>query len=205
MQEASVGSAAHALQIIRQYALTQDGELKTVTDELEKVLGSEWSIEWTRLIDTAGLEPGEDDVQAALSNVNQKAASFLPISVLREADSSLLSSGESFVSLTHQTHHPSNDTNTTRALTILSAFFVPTVNGFVYLEGHYDDIWLDWLMQRSTVLKKSHSKVWIEPVECEEIGVLLDTPVPSIPPMSWVRVTRGLYLGDVGLMFSREM
>ncbi|KAK7435297.1 hypothetical protein VKT23_019742 [Stygiomarasmius scandens] len=178
--EASVGSAARALQIIRQYALTQDGEPKTVADELEKVLGSEWSVEWTRLIDTAGLEPGEDDVQA---------------SEQRQSESGIVSSDFGVA----------NDTDTARASTILSAFFVPTVNGFVYLEGHYDDIWLDWLMQRSTVLKNSHSKVWIEPVECEEIGVLLDTPVPSIPPMSWVRVTRGLYLGDVGLMFSREM
>ena len=81
--------AAHSLQMIRKYALTQDGEPKTIADELEKVLGTQWSVEWSRLIDVAGLEPGDDDVRAALSAVNLRAAAFLPISVLQEADSPL--------------------------------------------------------------------------------------------------------------------
>ncbi|KAK7441190.1 hypothetical protein VKT23_016671 [Stygiomarasmius scandens] len=42
-----LSSAARALRIIREYALTQDGEPKTVADELERILGVEWSIEWT--------------------------------------------------------------------------------------------------------------------------------------------------------------
>ncbi|KAK7441213.1 hypothetical protein VKT23_016694 [Stygiomarasmius scandens] len=189
--------------MIRQYALTQDGEPKTLADELEKVLRSEWSMEWTRLIDAAGLEPGEDDVQAALNNVNQKAATFLPASVLQEAN--LDTSPIPSASLPSQNHHSDDYSPSVDATTILSAFCVPTVSGFVYLEGHCDTVWLNWLMQHSTVFKKPYSKIWIEPVECREIEVLLDTPVPSIHPMSWVRVKHGLYRHDVGLVFSREM
>ncbi|KAK7448052.1 hypothetical protein VKT23_013809 [Stygiomarasmius scandens] len=203
-----LSSAARALKTIRQYALTQDGEPKTVADELEKVLGSEWSVEWTRLIDAAGLEPGEGDVQAALNNVNQKAAAFLPVLVLQEASLSFSDTPPiPSASLPPQStnHHPGNHSPTVEATTILSAFCVPTVSGFVYLEGHCNAVWLDWFMQRSTVFKKTHSKIWIEPVECEEIGVLLDTPISSIHPMSWVRVKYGLYRHDVGLVLSREM
>ncbi|KAK7441359.1 hypothetical protein VKT23_016606 [Stygiomarasmius scandens] len=168
----------------------QDGEPKVVADELEKILGTEWSIKWTRLIDAAGLEPGDDDIHAALSAVNLRATNFLPTSVLQEADSSSL--------------HPSTSSSASnpvnippvRTSAILSAFSVPTVSGFVYLEGHCDDKWLHWLMQCSTVFKKSDSKIWIEPVECGDIGILLDTPISSIQSMSWVRVKYGLYHGD---------
>ncbi|KAK7433844.1 hypothetical protein VKT23_020513 [Stygiomarasmius scandens] len=185
--------AVRSLQIIRRYALTQDGEPKTIADELEKVLGTEWSVEWSRLIDVAGLEPGDDDVHAALSAVNLRAAAFLPVSVLQEADSPLPST-----SITPN-HTPAGIS------TILSAFSVPTVSGFIYIEGHCDEEWSRWLVQRSTVVKKSHSQIWIEPVECEDIGTLLDTPISSIQPMSWVRVKYGLYRGDVGLALSKQM
>ncbi|KAK7440774.1 hypothetical protein VKT23_016850 [Stygiomarasmius scandens] len=189
--------AARSLQIIRQYALTQDGEPKTIADELEKVLGTQWSVEWSRLIDVAGLEPGDDDVRAALSAVNLRAAAFLPISVLQEADSPLPS--------TSITPNHNNISPPAGISTILSAFSVPTVSGFIYIEGHCDDEWSHWLMQRSTVVKKSPSQIWIEPIECEDIGTLLDTPVSSIQPMSWVRVKYGLYRGDVGLVLSKQM
>ncbi|KAK7442253.1 hypothetical protein VKT23_016223 [Stygiomarasmius scandens] len=195
--------AGRALKTIRQYALTQEGEPKTIADELEKVLGSEWSVEWTRLIDAARMEPGEDDVQAALNNVNQMAAVFLPSSVLKEANSDTLVHS---TSLLPSIRYRNNSSFTPGgASTILSAFSMPTMSGFVYLEGYYDDDWLEWLMQRSMVVKKAHSKIWIEPVECEDVGILLDTPISSIHPMSWVRVKHGLYRGDVGFVTSKEM
>ncbi|KAK7448924.1 hypothetical protein VKT23_013656 [Stygiomarasmius scandens] len=171
-----LSSAARALRIIREYALTQDGEPKTVADELERILGVEWSVEWTRLIDAAGLEPGDNDIHAALTNVDQNAAAFLPISVLQEANCSNTSSPIPSAPLPSNStsHSPDNHPR------ILSAFCVPTVSGFVYLEGQCDDIWIDWFMQRSTIVKTPYSKIWIEPVECEDIGILLDTPVSSI-------------------------
>ncbi|KAK7442247.1 hypothetical protein VKT23_016217 [Stygiomarasmius scandens] len=177
--------AARSLQIIRQYVLTQEGEPKTVADELKKVLGTQLSVEWTRLIDVAGLEPGEDDVHAALNAVNIRAATFLSNSVLQDADSPLPPS-----SLSSVTRDSTQVSPPVRTSSILTAFSVPTVSGFIYLEGHCDDEWLHWLTQRSTVFKKSNSKIGIEPVECRDIGILLDTPISSIQSMSWVRVNQ---------------
>ncbi|KAK7435969.1 hypothetical protein VKT23_019376 [Stygiomarasmius scandens] len=206
--EPPVSSAARALQIIRRYALTQQGEPKTVADDLEKLLGSEWSVEWTRLIDFAGLEPGENDVQAALANVNERAKSFLPTSVIQEADLC-------FVSPTNAhpgpvVHHASDTLDVSSksegGSILRSVFCVPTVNGFVYLEGRYDSHWLHWFARHSAVIKTGQpSKVWIEHVDHEEIGILLDTPAPSILPFSWVRVKKGSYRDDVGLVLSAEM
>ncbi|KAK7436264.1 hypothetical protein VKT23_019228 [Stygiomarasmius scandens] len=195
----TLSPAARSLQIIRQYALMQEGEPKTVTDELKKVLGTELSVEWTRLIDVAGLEPREDDVHAALNTVNVRAATFLPNLVLQDADSPLPPSSSSV------THDSTQVSPPVRTSSILSAFSVPTVSGFIYLEGHCDDEWLHWLMQCSTVFKKANSKIGIEPVECTDIGILLDMPISSIQSMSWVCVKYGLYRGNVGLTISKQM
>ncbi|KAK7464955.1 hypothetical protein VKT23_006163 [Stygiomarasmius scandens] len=161
------------------------------------------SVEWTRIIDVAGLEPGDDDVNAALSAVNAKVSTFLLISVIQEADSS--SFPPSMLPTVSKTPSPDNVSSSVGASTILSAFSVPTISGFIYIEGHCNDKWLHWLMQRSTVVKRSHSQIWIEPVACEDIGILLDTPVSSIQPMSWVRVKYGLYRGDIGLALLKQM
>ncbi|THU96543.1 hypothetical protein K435DRAFT_858404 [Dendrothele bispora CBS 962.96] len=199
-QHPSPSPAARALLLIRQYALTQEGEPKSVADELEILLAAEWSMEWTRLVDAAGLEPGEDDVQAALANVNEKAKAFLPVSVLEEAERVTASSSRESDSVSQ---HPLVEA--VRPPPLLSVFCAPTVHGFVYLEGRCDAIWLHWFTRNSKVVKTRNSKLWIEPVDCEEIGLLLNTPIPSIQPFSWVQVKRGLYRDDVGLTLSTEM
>ncbi|KAK7441219.1 Transcription elongation factor SPT5 [Stygiomarasmius scandens] len=193
-------SAARALQIIREYALSQEGEPKTIADELEKLLGENWSVEWTRLIDVAGLEPGDEDVQVALANVNARAKAFLPVSILEEADRAIDTSAERSNATSTSAHDFTVPGVVDGTISVISAFCVPTVNGFVYLEGHCDATWRRWLGQRPTVVQ-----MWIEPVDCEEIGVLLDTPVPSIQPFSWVRVKKGRYRDDVGLALSTEL
>ncbi|KAK7441167.1 hypothetical protein VKT23_016648 [Stygiomarasmius scandens] len=196
----SLSSAARALQIIREYALSQEGEPKTVADKLEIVLGGNWSVEWTRLIDVAGLEPGDEDVQVALANVNARAKAFLPASILEEADRTINTPAERSNATSTSAHDFAVPGVVDGTISVISAFCVPSVNGFVYLEGNCDATWRRWLGQRSTVVQ-----TWIEPVDCEEIGVLLDTPVPSIQPFSWVRVKRGCYRDDVGLALSTEL
>ncbi|THU82161.1 hypothetical protein K435DRAFT_872606 [Dendrothele bispora CBS 962.96] len=211
----SVAPSARALRIIRRYAITQVGEPKDITDEIERLLGSDFSSDWNRLVDAAGLEPGVEDpvaaAQTALEAVNAKAAQFLPVSILTEADDDSgatgtitntllptlgthLSAPQSTCSLGHST-----------SSTLLSVFTVPTIQGYVYLEGRWDEHGRDWLRHHTAVIKTKATEVFMEPVPSEDIPVLLDTPMPTIQSHSWVQVTRGPYRGDVGFVLSKQM
>ncbi|THU94398.1 hypothetical protein K435DRAFT_798955 [Dendrothele bispora CBS 962.96] len=205
----SSSPAALALRSIRQYALTQIGEPKDMADKIGQLLGPGFTVEWNRLIDAAGLEPGLEDVlaatQDALETINKKAAMFLPRSILAEAEAlASLPDDSTSSSVTPSAPTPISHPGGCHSCTLLSAFTVPTVQGCVYLEGRCDEKVHEWLGNHAAVVKRQ-SRVWMEHMDCREIAVLLDTQPLSLQPCSWVRVTRGLYRGDVGLVVSRQM
>ncbi|THU82141.1 hypothetical protein K435DRAFT_808525 [Dendrothele bispora CBS 962.96] len=105
-----------------------------------------------------------------------------------------------------------------------SAFFVPTVLGFIYLEADLglrpqDTDIINYLRGHKAVYKRpqrtgetsfaqkpwlTKSLVWLERVPCGEIATVLETSTSTIRKYSWVRVTRGEYAGDVGLVWARQ-
>ncbi|THU86822.1 hypothetical protein K435DRAFT_867883 [Dendrothele bispora CBS 962.96] len=210
---AAISPSARALRMIRQYALTQVGEPKELSDSLQSLLGCDFTVEWSHLIDRAGLEPGEEDVLGALAAVNTLAAQSLPAAVVLEADHTQdLSPVVRVGSQSKQSHNFGVEVAqrvVPPARTLLSAFCIPTVNGSVYLEGSYDDALVRFLWHHSGVIKhktsSAHLTPWIEPVPSADVSILLEMPLPSIQPLSWVRITRGQYRDVVGLVQHREM
>ncbi|THU94092.1 hypothetical protein K435DRAFT_860914 [Dendrothele bispora CBS 962.96] len=104
---------------------------------------------------------------------------------------------------------------------IFSAFCVPSVSNSIYLEadlgtrpqetGIVEFLRQNQFVVKSTVLhphhKVSHSlySVMMEPVSSREIAQLLSIQTPDIKVNSWVRVTRGTYCDDGGLVIRREI
>ncbi|KAF5370835.1 hypothetical protein D9758_001848 [Tetrapyrgos nigripes] len=99
---------------------------------------------------------------------------------------------------------------------IRSAFCLPNVSGYLYIEGepgfHPDPDTararplMDFLQSRSIVRRTRGSGLRMQPIEVKEFGELLQWQPPSIEPNTWVRITKkGLYRDDVGLVIRREM
>ncbi|THU78099.1 hypothetical protein K435DRAFT_811849 [Dendrothele bispora CBS 962.96] len=105
---------------------------------------------------------------------------------------------------------------------VLSAFCVPTITGCVYVKADLglrpqDTEFADYLRNHQVVFKRTNqtrtfaSKPWLaksqvclERTPCEEVATLLETPTSIIKPFSWVRITRGEYQGDIGLVLYRQ-
>ncbi|KAK7471979.1 hypothetical protein VKT23_000087 [Stygiomarasmius scandens] len=104
---------------------------------------------------------------------------------------------------------------------LFSAFCIPNVTGAVYLEAYLGENpqntpIIEFLRQHPAVLRVGkvqldrssdlyHQKVWLQSIPTPEVGDLLSLSTPSIDPFTWVKVTRGRYKDDVGLVIRREV
>ncbi|KAK7434494.1 hypothetical protein VKT23_020178 [Stygiomarasmius scandens] len=104
---------------------------------------------------------------------------------------------------------------------LFSAFCVPSVSGAVYLEAYLGENpqntpIIEFLHQHPAVLRVGkvqldrssdlyHQKVWLQSIPTLEVSDLLNLSIPSINPFTWVKVTRGRYKNDVGLVIRREI
>ncbi|THU88154.1 hypothetical protein K435DRAFT_866568 [Dendrothele bispora CBS 962.96] len=172
---------------------------------------------WSIAIGKATLEP-DADVNEALqvlhamkSDLVPSLVSNVPLSLpstsdnLRSAKDTLLSAA---LSVNENSYH------------VFSAFSVPGITGSVYLEAYLgkdpqNARIVQFLRQQPAVTKvgnvrldrqsnKHQQRVWLEPVSPQDVADLLTMAHPSIKPLEWVRVTRGLYKDDVGLVVRRE-
>ncbi|THU84725.1 hypothetical protein K435DRAFT_869993 [Dendrothele bispora CBS 962.96] len=87
---------------------------------------------------------------------------------------------------------------------VYSAFTAPSVLGWIYLEATIDSDFQGWLCKRLDVVHTSTGNVVLEVVEQVEVAQLLSSSCPSIEPFTWIRVTKGLYRHDIGLVLARE-
>ncbi|KAK7434997.1 hypothetical protein VKT23_019903 [Stygiomarasmius scandens] len=107
------------------------------------------------------------------------------------------------------------------AYRLFSAFTVPDVTGAVYLEAclgknPQNTPIIEFLHQHPAVLKVgnvcldqtsnlNHQKVWLQSIPVSEIRDLFNLSPSSISPFTWVKVTRGQYKDDIGLVVRREI
>ncbi|THU93058.1 hypothetical protein K435DRAFT_904735 [Dendrothele bispora CBS 962.96] len=74
-------NVSEALEVIRSYALTQEGEVHEITERVQKVLENDFTFAWCGVIDAATREDPDKDYIATLTRVKDKAAQSLSLSV----------------------------------------------------------------------------------------------------------------------------
>ncbi|THV02104.1 hypothetical protein K435DRAFT_792776 [Dendrothele bispora CBS 962.96] len=70
-----------ALEVIRSYALTQEGEVNEITERVQKILERDFTFAWCGVIDAATREDPNEDDNLTLTRVRDKAAQSLSLSV----------------------------------------------------------------------------------------------------------------------------
>ncbi|THU75590.1 hypothetical protein K435DRAFT_880514 [Dendrothele bispora CBS 962.96] len=74
-------NVSEALEVIRSYALTQEGEVHEITERVQKVLKRDFTFAWCGVIDAATQEDPDEDYNVTLTRVQDKAAQSLSLSV----------------------------------------------------------------------------------------------------------------------------
>ncbi|KAK7461152.1 hypothetical protein VKT23_009079 [Stygiomarasmius scandens] len=184
-----------AIECIREFAESLMLPVDAVVNKLSNVLGQNPLPEiWRNAIDKAITEPDEDTA-AGLSRFNEVVPLLLN---LDDAPKTSI--------LTSMSFNPR----------VLSAFAPPNVVGSVYLEAHLGkapqstDI-VEFLCGHPAVLKtgslgkgQTRRQVWMEPISSLEVAQSLTSVRPEIKPNNWIRVTKGPYIDDIGLVIRRE-
>ncbi|THV02919.1 hypothetical protein K435DRAFT_792153 [Dendrothele bispora CBS 962.96] len=76
----SPSSKLEALRIIREYALTQEGEVFEITDRVQQVLREDFTMMWCSIIDAAAREDPDEDGSTTLARAHDKALQVLSLS-----------------------------------------------------------------------------------------------------------------------------
>ncbi|THU85908.1 hypothetical protein K435DRAFT_868817 [Dendrothele bispora CBS 962.96] len=196
----------------------------TTIPEAEKQIASILDVDpipplWSTAIGKATLEP-DADVNEALqalhamkSDLIPSPASNVPLSSTNNDLLSPTSTAKDTLLSAAWSDHENN-------YHVFSAFSVPGITGSLYLEAYLGKNpqsarIVNFLRQEPAVIKvgnvrldrqsdKHQQQVWLQPVSPRDVADLLTMSHPSIKPLEWVRVTRGLYKGDVGLVVRRE-
>ncbi|THU79958.1 hypothetical protein K435DRAFT_874900 [Dendrothele bispora CBS 962.96] len=178
---------------------------------------------WSTAIGKATLEPDADvneavqALHAMKSDLVPSTASNVPLPPSLPSTSNVLRSDTSTAKDTLLSATWSDIENSYH---VFSAFSVPGITGSVYLEAFLgkdpqNARVVQFLRQHPAVIKvgdvrldrqseKYQQRVWLQPVSPQDVADLLTMSHPSIKPLEWVRVTRGLYKDDVGLVVRRE-
>ncbi|THU86664.1 hypothetical protein K435DRAFT_804912 [Dendrothele bispora CBS 962.96] len=216
-----------AFNIVCQYATDPSGSIPATHAELQRVLGPRYSSVWEQALNAATLSDPEEDPLDALKRVTDMKPHLVPCastaSPAAPSETIHASISESSSSPVLTLALKSNEPEPLPRPSLKSAFSVPTVAGFIYLEAELglhpqDSDLIDSLRDNKLVIKRQEpfhdlktvrqtrrrAQVWLEKVPCEEVAVLLDTRAPSIPMYSWIKFRRGTYKDDVGLVVCRE-
>ncbi|THU96082.1 hypothetical protein K435DRAFT_858918 [Dendrothele bispora CBS 962.96] len=195
-----------------------NASIPAIEAELKNILGSHYTAQWDHALSLGSPQDPDEDPSAAMDRLMTIWEQLVPHP-----------SSASGPSVSHQPTLPSSSP-------LRSAFVVPIVIGFIYLEadlglrpqetdiaeylrGHKAVIKRQRSFYKSKTLRQNQrrnestfaakpwlvkSQVWMERISCEEVATLLSTPTPTIKTYSWVRILRGEYRGDVGLVISRQ-
>ncbi|KAK7438729.1 hypothetical protein VKT23_017859 [Stygiomarasmius scandens] len=185
---------------MRQFAESLTLSVDDAVNELTWILGqSPLPQLWRTAVDKAITEPDEDS-SAGVVRLNE----ILPLLMALDTSHPISS----------PTKYTRSEPITLGEYRVLSAFVAPTVAGSVYLEAHLgrnpqnSDI-VEFLRGHPACIKtgslrkgQTKPRVWLEPISSLDIAALLSSiPVQSnIKPGSWVRVTKGPYTDDIGLV-----
>ncbi|THV01590.1 hypothetical protein K435DRAFT_853605 [Dendrothele bispora CBS 962.96] len=213
-----------AIVILEDFANDKYATLPQVHEELRKIYGSSYDEEmWLEFLAPINdREPDEPVDNSVLLKLAERKKALIPSSTSTSFPMTLTNP--------RWTTTTTADSGGTRAVDtasssfddrLLSAFCVPSVSSFVYLEADLgtrpeETNIVEFLQQHEFVVKsrvlRRHQKVGhslrrviMEPVFSREIGQLLSIQTPDIRVNSWVRVTRGTYSDDVGLVIRREI
>ncbi|THV02203.1 hypothetical protein K435DRAFT_361068 [Dendrothele bispora CBS 962.96] len=139
--------------------------------------------------------------QDILRKINDREDNEDTPAILAEIDEHLKTASKhgSFSPETHPALEPLPESH------VYSAFTVPSVLGWIYLEAGINPDFREWLRRRFDVVHTSTGDVTLEAVEQAEVAQLLSSSCPSIEPFTWIRVTKGLYKDDIGLVLAREI
>ncbi|THV01540.1 hypothetical protein K435DRAFT_793259 [Dendrothele bispora CBS 962.96] len=233
-----------AFDILCHFAVDPNGSIPGTHAELQLVLGSKYTSVWDQALNAATISDPEEDPLDALKRVTDMKPHLVPCiptanlttpsgNILASVSDS--SSSTPTLTLTQNSNAP-NDSELHPRPSLRSAFSIPTVAGFIYLEADLglrpqDSDLMDYLRGHKLVIKRQEpfhqlkpvrqtrgraqaaftstpwlakAQVWLEKVSGEEIAVLLDTRAPSIKLYSWIKITRGTYKDDVGVVVCRE-
>ncbi|KAK7459522.1 hypothetical protein VKT23_009505 [Stygiomarasmius scandens] len=203
-----------AIECIHLFAQSPTLTVDAVVDNLCNILGqTSLSQQWRNAVDVAITEPDEDTT-AGLSRFHALVPSLLAL----EADVSQAMEPVSVTAKATPANHSYSVIPPEDEYRVLSAFVAPTVAGNVYLEARLGKnpqsmVIVEFLRGHSAVVKTGHlgrgrtkRQVWIEPISVTDIAQLLSAvpPQSQLQPHTWVRVTKGTYTDDVGLVLRRE-
>ncbi|THV04082.1 hypothetical protein K435DRAFT_791268 [Dendrothele bispora CBS 962.96] len=204
---ATISPVRDAIECIRRFAESPTLSVDTVVDKLTHILGQNPLPQlWRNAVDKAITEPDED-LTAGVNRFNEILPSLMKLDAANPP-SNLMKSPDT------RSMPPALDEHRT-----LSAFVAPTVVGSVYLEAYLgknpqtSDL-VEFLRGHPAAIKtgslgkgQTKRRVWIEPISSSEIAQLLGSvPIQSnIKPGTWVRITKGLYSEDIGLVLRREI
>ncbi|THU97236.1 hypothetical protein K435DRAFT_857754 [Dendrothele bispora CBS 962.96] len=210
---------ARGWEVVQRFAL---GSLRTLPEtetELQNVYGDQYNhSQWQDILRRINDQEDDEDTPTILAEIDKHLSSSKPDSSSSQPGPPLRSQPSnhsphsSLPSIPDQALSKHGD-QTSRTIYpvqqwsnshVYSAFTVPSVLGSIYVEARIDQDFRQWLRQRVDVVHSSTGDVTLEVVDQAEVGQLLSSSCPSIEPFTWIRVTKGMYRHDVGLVLSRE-
>ncbi|KAK7456477.1 transcription elongation factor spt5 [Stygiomarasmius scandens] len=185
--------AARGWQVVKQFTLGTIHTLPETEFQLQSLFGEEYDpSQWQVLLRKINDKEDDEETPSICAEIDKRLASLnSPAPPYASSSSSQLSSSQSPQHWT-QSH-------------VYSAFTLPSTLGWVYLEARVGQDLLSWLRQRLDVVHSHDGDIVLETISEVEVGQMLAASPTSVEPHTWVRVTRGLYRNDVGLVLAREI
>ncbi|KAK7440769.1 hypothetical protein VKT23_016845 [Stygiomarasmius scandens] len=202
------------------YAHSEETTLPEAEKEVASILGLDHIPQlWSTALGIATLEPGTD-VNDALEALHAMKSDLIPSPTSNFPLTSTSNDLRSGASRAKDTLISTAFTLNENTYHVFSAFSIPGVTGSVYLEAYLgqnpqSSRIVEFLRQQPSVIKvgnvklnrqtnKHQQRVWLQPVSPQDIAYLLTMSHTSVKRYDWVKVTRGLYKDDVGLVIRRE-
>ncbi|THV01534.1 hypothetical protein K435DRAFT_853678 [Dendrothele bispora CBS 962.96] len=213
-----------AFDILCHFAVDPNGSIPGTHAELQLVLGSKYTSVWDQALNAATISDPEEDPLDALKRVTDMKPHLVPCIPTANLTTP---SGNILASV-------SDSSSSTPTLTLTQNSNAPNDSELhpadLGLRPQDSDL-MDYLRGHKLVIKRQEpfhqlkpvrqtrgraqaaftstpwlakAQVWLEKVSGEEIAVLLDTRAPSIKLYSWIKITRGTYKDDVGVVVCRE-
>ncbi|THU76805.1 hypothetical protein K435DRAFT_878708 [Dendrothele bispora CBS 962.96] len=208
---------ARAFDLLCQSCADPNVTIPAVEADLKKILGTAYTSPWNQALSASSPLDPDEDPSVALNRLSAMKQLLVP-----DKSSTSISYGQ----LT--TQPPSPDVLSAFCVpTVTGSVYIEADLGL----RPQDTEFADYLRTHKTVFKYQRpfyksktlrhnqrrnessfasrpwlakSQVWLERVPCEEVATLLETPTSTIKPFSWVKITRGEYQGDTGLVLSRQ-
>ncbi|KAK7461533.1 hypothetical protein VKT23_008707 [Stygiomarasmius scandens] len=190
--------------------------------ELQGILGMDTLPQlWSTAIGKAVVAPGVDSPLPALYAMKNKLVPSNLLSSVVAAPALRQTSSTSPTPISVTSNPSPVYARSSDVYRVFSAFSIPDVPGCVYLEAYLgknpqNTPVIEFLRHHPAIVKVGsvrldrtsghhHQQVWLRAIPAPEVGDLLSLTPPSINLFSWVKVTRGRYKNEVGLVIRREI